>query len=297
MNAAALFAELFRLLSQVPGTFWGVIAGSAFTLLGTQLTNRANDKRLRLQLQTDRELRAREREMSFRKEVFVSAAEAVVRAVNSLSKFSNLSVPQTDLSAVFLESTPVLAKVNLVANEDTVRALAELTGELTGAFLHLSHQRLALEVLQGRIKIETDQMGGFAKTRDAMLELMRHQNIEGLKDDRRFQTVKDNFHFESERVNATIREIQDLDNERRLKHIAFVRECLIQNARVSSLLPPLLIAARKELELSVNLDRYAEIFNEVRRKAEAQANEYLERISSFNQTTPASPPAPLKSSL
>jgi hypothetical protein len=30
MDVAALFAELFRLLSQVPGTFWGVIAGSIF---------------------------------------------------------------------------------------------------------------------------------------------------------------------------------------------------------------------------------------------------------------------------
>jgi hypothetical protein len=61
--------------------------------------------------------------MAFRKEVFVSAAEAVSRAVNTLSKFSDLSVPQKDLSAAILESSPVLAKVNLVANEDTVAHL------------------------------------------------------------------------------------------------------------------------------------------------------------------------------
>jgi hypothetical protein len=265
----------------VPGTFWGVIAGSIFTLLGTQLTNRAYDRRLRLQLQTDRALRSREREMSFRKEVFVSAAEAVASAANTLSRFSDLSVPQKDLSAAFLESSPVLAKVNLVANEDTVRALAALMGEIGGAFLHLSHQRLALEVLQENIKIKTDQMGGFAKTRDAMLELMRLQNIEGLKDDRRFQAVEKNFHSESERVNAIIQEIQGLDNERRIKHVAFVKDCLIQNARVSNLFPPVLIAARKELELPVSLERYAEILNDARRKAEAHANEYLEQISSF----------------
>jgi hypothetical protein len=287
MNAAAPFAELFRLLSQVPGTFWGVIAGSIFTLLGTQLTNRANDKRLRLQLQTDRELRSHEREMSFRKEIFVSAAEAVVRAVNTLSKFSDLSVPQKDLSAAILEGFPVLAKVNLVANEETVRALAALMGEMNGAFLRLSHKRLALEVLQGKIEINTDQMRRFAKTRDAMLELMQHQNIEGLKDDRRFQTVEENFHFESERVDAAIQEIQGLDNERRLKHVAFAKDCLIENARVSNLFPPLLIAARKELELSISLDRYAEILNDARRRAEAQTNEYLEQISSPSQATPA----------
>jgi hypothetical protein len=291
MNVATLFENLSWLLSQVPGTFWGVIAGSIFTLLGTQLTNRANDKRLRLQLQTDRELQSREREMTFRKEVFASAAEAVARAVNTPSKFSDLSVSQKDLSAAILESSPVLAKVNLVANEDTVRALAALGSEMAGAFMHhLSHQRLALEALQENIKIKTDQMGGFAKARDAMLELMRHQNIEGRKDDRRFQTIEKNFNFESERVNATIREIQSLENERRLKHVAFAKDCLIQNARVSSLFPPVLIAARKELEVSVSLDSYAEILNETRRKAEAHANEYLGQIASFNQTTPDDPP-------
>lgn len=275
MNTAALFAELFRLLSQVPGTFWGVIAGSIFTLLGTQLTNRANDKRL-----------SREREMSFRKEVFVSAAEAVARAIITLSKFSDLSVPQKDLIAAFSDGSPALAKVNLVANEDTVRALVALTGEMNGAFLRLSQKRLALEVLDGKIKVNTDQMAGFAKTRDAMLELMRHQNIEGLKDDRRFQTLERNFHFESERARATIQEIQDLDNERRDKHVAFAKDCLDENARVSSLFPPLLAAARKELELSVSLDGYAEILNDARRRAEAQATEYLEQISSPTQETP-----------
>jgi hypothetical protein len=225
--------------------------------------------------------------MSFRKEIFVSAAEAVVRAVNTLSKFSDLSVPQKDLSAAILEGFPVLAKVNLVANEETVRALAALMGEMNGACLRLSHKRLALEVLQGKIEINTDQMRRFAKTRDAMLELMQHQNIEGLKDDRRFQTVEENFHFESERVDAAIQEIQGLDNERRLKHVAFAKDCLIENARVSNLFPPLLIAARKELELSISLDRYAEILNDARRRAEAQTNEYLEQISSPSQATPA----------
>jgi hypothetical protein len=205
--------------------------------------------------------------MSFRKEIFVSAAEAVVRAVNTLSKFSDLSVPQKDLSAAILEGFPVLAKVNLVANEETVRALAALMGEMNGAFLRLSHKRLALEVLQGKIEINTDQMRRFAKTR--------------------FQTVEENFHFESERVDAAIQEIQGLDNERRLKHVAFAKDCLIENARVSNLFPPLLIAARKELELSISLDRYAEILNDARRRAEAQTNEYLEQISSPSQATPA----------
>jgi hypothetical protein len=120
--------------------------------------------------------------------------------------------------------------------------------------------------------------------------------LRGLKDDRRFQAIEKDFHFESERVNTTIQEIQGLEIERRLKHIAFGRECFIQNIRVSNLFPPVLIAARKELELSVSLDRYAEILDDTRRKAETQFNEYLARISSFNPTISAEPHSPTKSS-
>jgi len=63
-----------QLLNGIPATFWGVVIGSLFTLTGVYLTNRASDRRLRSQLQNDRELKNREREMTFRKETYAAAA-------------------------------------------------------------------------------------------------------------------------------------------------------------------------------------------------------------------------------
>jgi hypothetical protein len=67
------------------------VVGSLFTLIGVYLTNLASDRRLRLQLGHDRDLKNREREMTFRKETYVAAAEAIVVSMSAIPKLSDLS--------------------------------------------------------------------------------------------------------------------------------------------------------------------------------------------------------------
>ena len=56
-NMKDLLLSIIDLLNKIPATFWGVVVGSLFTLSGIYLTNRAGDRRLRLQFQSDRELK------------------------------------------------------------------------------------------------------------------------------------------------------------------------------------------------------------------------------------------------
>ena len=77
---------LIQLLAEIPATFWGVVIGSLFTLTGIYLTNRASDRRLRLQLQNDRELKNREREMAFRKDTYAAGVEAISVQVSVLPR-------------------------------------------------------------------------------------------------------------------------------------------------------------------------------------------------------------------
>ena len=149
-----------QLLDKVPATFWSFVVGSLFTLLGIFLTNRANDSRLRLQFQNDRELKNREREMTFRKDTYAAAAEAIAVSVGALSKFSELSFSPKELSETYLEQSPALAKVNLVAGEDTIRALANFEAESAGAFFRLAPQRMVLSILQEQIAVRVALVKG-----------------------------------------------------------------------------------------------------------------------------------------
>jgi len=277
-----------QLLDGIPATFWGVVIGSLFTLTGIYFTNRANDHRLRLQLQNDRELKNREREMTFRKETYAAAAEAITASMSALSKFSDLSFSLKEVSAMYLEKSAALAKVNLVANEDTIRALVNFETEFAGAFLRLTKQRMALSVLQEQIAVKAALLRGFEKTRDAMIELMRHHNIDGVQDPRRFEAIQKNYEFEAGRIATTNQELRGMIAELSAKQIPFAKECFLETARVNRLIIPLLVAARMELELPISKEQYAEIIRQTHSEEEGQLDEFIKNVAAVTAAAPTS---------
>lgn len=80
--------DIAELFSKIPASFWGVVVGSLFTLIAVTLTNRANDRWLDKQLQNDRELKNREREMTFRKDTYAAAAEAIAASISALRNYA-----------------------------------------------------------------------------------------------------------------------------------------------------------------------------------------------------------------
>src|SRR6202030_904894 len=103
---------------------------------------------------------------------------------------------------------------------------------------------------------------GFEKTREAMIELMRHHNIEGIQDERRFEAIQKNFEFEADRIAATNKEIQQMTAELSAKHLPFAKQCFVETIHINRLLVPLLVAARMELEPPISEKNYAEILHQ-----------------------------------
>jgi hypothetical protein len=278
-----LFAQLF---DKIPATFWGLVVGSLFTLSGIYLTNRANDRRLRLQLQNDRELKNREREMTFRKDTYTAGVEAIAVSMSALSKFSDLSFSLKEVSTTYLEKSPALAKINLVAGEDTIRALTNFGTEFAGAYFRLVQQRMPLSTLHERIGLNVELVRGFEKTRDEMIELLRHHNIEGTKDSRIFDAIQRSFEFEADRIATTYKEIQQMKAELSAKHLPFARQCFVETTKVNRLLVPLLVAARMELELSISREKYDEILYQTQLRMEGQLDEFIQNIAVMNAAPP-----------
>jgi hypothetical protein len=274
-----LLLSIVELLGRIPGAFWGVVIGSFFTLTGIFFTNRADDRRLRLQLKSDRELKDREREMMFRKETYGAAAEAIAISINVLPKLCDLSLSLQQVSAIYQEKSPVVAKVNLVAGEDTILALAEYGRGFATAFLRLTQQRMILDIFQQQIAGKAGSLQGFEKTRDAMIELMRHHNIEGNQDHRRFEAIQGIYEFEAGRIASTIQEIQQLVAELQTKHMPFTKECFTELINVNRLLIPCLVAARTELELSISKEKYTAILNETQAHLEKELEGFMQNIA------------------
>ena len=140
--------DIIALIEKIPATFWGVVVGSFFTITGVLLTNRSNTNRLRIQLDHDREIKKEERELTLRKEIYLAAAEAISSGIQMIGSIANLNVSYDKLMESFSEKAPAIAKVNVIANEDTIKALTAFMEELTSGLLRLSHQRIKLGAAQ-----------------------------------------------------------------------------------------------------------------------------------------------------
>jgi len=282
----ALLNSVLNLVGKIPATFWGVVVGSLFTLTGIYFTNRASDHRQRKQLESDRELSNREREMAFRKETYAAATEAIAVSLSAISKLTDLTCPLKEIAATYSEQSPVIAKINLVAGEDTIRALTNFGTEFGGAYLRLSQQRMVLTVLQEKIAGKAVLLKGFEKTRDTMLELMQQHNIDGVQDGRRFETLRGIFDFEVGRITQTYQEIQQMTGELVAQHTPFAKECFVESIRLNRLLVPALVAARMELELSISEERYADILYQAQPKIEGNMDEFIQKVSELQERRP-----------
>jgi len=273
-------ADIFTLLEKIPATFWGVVVGSFLSLGGVVASNRANDRRLRQQLAHDRELKNRERELSLRKDIYLAAAEAIATGINSLGAFANLDIPNDKLTAAYIDKSPSIAKVHVIAQKDTARAVVKLVGELATAYLHLFARRFPLLAEKQRIAFIKEQINAFGRERDRMLELMKQYNISGEKDPRKWDILDKNFKFEEKRIDDAIKEHDGLTSGMNSKQIELMTECINETTKLSRLIAPVLAAVRNELEMPLDEASYVAVIEESILQQKSAFSEFIKQVQS-----------------
>lgn len=247
-------------LSSWPDTLVGVVIGSIFTLAGIVLTNRTNLKNLRLQLDHDREQKAKERALSMRRDVYLSAAEAISAAMNTVVRYGDLSLDQATLMADCRAKSDQIAKVHVIATEATALRFVAFMRELGAVFVKLNIQRAQLLTTRARMQSLLEQMHRHNAARDNYLELMKQFNVDGTMDDRRMGVLERGFQFEQDAASKAASDHDTLLEELRPQHLAFVELCQQENARLSSMLLPVVESVRSELEQPIDVALYAKVF-------------------------------------
>lgn len=244
-----------------PDTLTGVVIGSAFTLMGVVLTNRTNLKNLRLQFDHDREQKAKERALSMRREVYLSVAEAVAAAMNTVARYGDLSLDDATLLADYRAKSDQIAKVHIIATEATALRFVAFMRELGVVFIKLNIQRAELLQIKAKMQFLNEQMHRSFAARDHYIELMKQFNVDGTMDDRRMSVLENGFQFEQ---SSALKAASDHDTHLeslRPKHLAFVELCQLENARLSKMLLPVIESVRSELEQPVDVALYAKVFD------------------------------------
>lgn len=248
-------------MSTWPDTLVGVVIGSVFTLTGVVLTNRTNLKNLRLHLDHDREQKAKERALSMRRDVYLSVAEALAAAMNTVIRYGDLSLDQATLMADYRAKSDQIAKVHVIATEATALRFVAFMRELGAVFVKLSIQRAPLLTTRARMQSLLEQMHRHNAARDHYLEIMKQFNVDGTMDDRRMGVLDKGFKFEQDGALKSASDHDTLLEELRPQHLAFAELCQLENARLSKMLLPVIESVRSELEQPIDVALYAKVFD------------------------------------
>lgn len=255
-------SAMIDLTEQIPATLLGVVVGGIFPLVGVWLTNHASEKRLVAQFTHDRELKAIEREMALKKDVYLAAAEAISAGISVLGNFANFEMHDEAVTKPYAEKSSAIAKVHVIGSFDTIKALNNLTNELSSFYFTLFAERARLS----KDKVDRDlllkNIEYCGRQRDGALEMMKQFNIDGMKDSERWRAIQNNYEFEFNEIQKLVVQHGELSKRFSQKQLIFMKQCVEFAQKASALVPPLLLAVRKELDLPLDEKAYREAVNE-----------------------------------
>ncbi|MEZ5815367.1 MAG: hypothetical protein R3E13_11720 [Alphaproteobacteria bacterium] len=135
--------EAWVVLSGLGGAF----VGGLITLIVTLIQNVSEGSRLTKQLEHDRGMRAEDREMSLRRDIYYGAIESVAAAINTLSSISEADIPSFSNNSNY-DFTAKFYKVQLIAGKKVLERFYECSNLINNALFSVMPHKLNLQNLE-----------------------------------------------------------------------------------------------------------------------------------------------------
>lgn len=220
-----------------------------------------------------------EREKNIKKEVYLQAVEALTRTQNVVGTLSNLSADEQKITAGMVNDSGLIAKVQIVGSERTVKAVITIMASIGTAVMELMLERGILVERKSTIEM----LGGFRSRAqgeiDRYIAIMKNLNLEGNQDKRLWDTINNSVQFETQQRDKFSQEISDLWETQNKEHLEFTQKCMNRFFEITSLLPDAVLAVREELNLTISNDAYLDIFNKNIEQGRKVFGDFFKKIS------------------
>ena len=248
----------------ITDTVIGAAMGSIITLIGIWLSNYYQSKS-----------KKDDREHKLKSEIYMAAAEQLVIAKQLLMKLPNISNDEIERFSAHSLST---AKLSVIASNNTVQAVTELSTSIAMNILTLLPEKLPLDNLRIDIDILSNQLDASFQKQNQMLNEMTAFNLRGDGDLRLWQTLQDNFDYHSGQINNYIieRDSNYAELNQRMKELFVI--CLEASVSLSDLEIKALTCIRNELDMPFNETEYRRIIEATNSKMEAEFSKFLIRM-------------------
>ena len=255
-----------------------VLPPAAAALFGVWLANRHSAKQLAAQLREAAREATRAREFSARRDVYLDAAEAVATGQSTVGGMLDVTLSDSDIRTSVNATMGKLAKVNVIGQVTTLRAVADYTSALTDALLKLWVPRGQLQTADRAIHQLQAQLDAHAAEQARWIEMMKQANVQaaaGKPDPQVMQMFQRQFEIAQKNFEETAKKQAEVFRLKRKVYADNFDTLIGQLNKLQSLLPAALTAARAEIELTVDLTEIAEIFEQVAQRGEASMREVI----------------------
>ncbi|WP_394168370.1 hypothetical protein [Saccharospirillum alexandrii] len=266
---------MVEFLRSVPTVIWSVTLGSLITFLGVLVSNRNNRKRLEIQLSHDRELKAIERKVSIRREVYLSAVEELVKANNYLGSLAQVDLTKTNIAEGIQGFFISAAKLGLIAEHETGKAL----NDLMLAYSALSFRLLAKVSPITNLRVDIDIIDGHYEESQTeikrIIAAMNNQNESGEPSKAVFEALNKSFEFHINRSKELTEERgQHWDKVNELTR-EFAIEVAQELKAISLLQTHVMVGIRKELDIETDVEFYKQQTLSSVEKVTKQLDEFI----------------------
>jgi hypothetical protein len=249
--------DFATVLQQIPPTAWaagiGAAIGALASLPGLGLSLRHARLLQAKQLAHDSAERTRERQMAWRRQVYLESVESIARLSGLLGRMADLNFPDSDVSRLFQDDHARISRIQVIAKDKMVAAVNAYLGAFGSAYIRLGIDRGLLVAQRNEIESLGKQLQNSTEAR-ARCEMLLLQS--GQKDDKICSEITIQMEVHRQQAEQCARRRLSLMSQLPNAQTALLKASIDASFHLSSLLTPALLAAREELELPLDVEQY-----------------------------------------
>jgi hypothetical protein len=279
MALVVSFLEMVRdVLAAIPGTFWGVVVGSALSLGGVVITNRNQNTRMIAQFAHDRELKNRDRSLSLKKDIYLEAAKSLNECVLVLSQLPLMDIPDEKVSNSFTTALAVNVKVHMVGDQSTLNLYMDLTGAILTAYMELLEKRLPLRMKHRKSQDTEEVLRRIDKDMHEQLDHMRNYNLNAENNPQRLKNIYDQHAMSNKQKSEILNDRAVFEKSFALERVSFSKDCYDAVMKLTGIMSRLIVLVRDELDTPIDAGSYIEMMQRHNQLSHERTSNFLQRM-------------------
>lgn len=271
--------SIVDLLLKIPAVVWSGIVASALTLSGVLLINWSNTNRLRLQLRHDSDEKAKQRKADMRKDVYLLAAEQIVKANMHFATLPQLNLSEINAADGLQGFFAAAAKLQIIAETKTALMVSELVGLYAELLFKMLAKARPIQGLETSARIAGEHYDRASSEISRILSSMTQYNESATLDEPRFIALNRSFEAQQELADKYSNERNGFLSRKNSLHLSFTQELLLEMKKIAKESMLTMIEIRKELEVSSDITEFMGQLERQHHKITTQVNAFLEELA------------------